>query len=128
MPYNQQNSLQQVNQMELSFSESSNGITLLELQGRMDIMGVNEIETKFAAYCSGENVRVIVDMSGVDYLASIGIRLLITNAKSLKSRNGKMVILNPVPDVLSVLEITDIPAIIPVYSNRESAEAVLLGS
>lgn len=114
--------------MELSFSESSNGITLLELQGRMDIMGVNEIETKFAAYCSGENVRVIVDMSGVDYLASIGIRLLITNAKSLKSRNGKMVILNPVPDVLSVLEITDIPAIIPVYSNRESAEAVLLGS
>ncbi|MCE7861402.1 MAG: anti-sigma factor antagonist, partial [Chloroflexi bacterium CFX2] len=55
-------------------------------------------------------------------------RLLVTNAKSMISRGGKMVILNPTPEVMGVLEITDIPAIIPVYSQIESAEAVLLGS
>jgi anti-anti-sigma factor len=67
-----------------------------------------------------------VDLSGVEFLASIGIRLLTSNAKSLASRGGKMALLKPTPDVLSVLEITGIPAIIPVYSNLESAEAVLL--
>lgn len=114
--------------MEMNVSELKNNITLIALHGTLDIMGVNQIETKFAGYCSGENARVIVDMSGVDYLASIGIRLLVTNAKSLRTRNGKMALLSPTPDVMSVLDITDIPAIIPVYSNFESAEAVLLGA
>jgi anti-anti-sigma factor len=91
-------------------------------------MGVNQVETKFAGYCSGENARILVDMSGVDYMASIGIRLLVTNAKSLRTRNGKMVLLSPTTDVFNVLEMTDIPAIIPVYSNLESAETVLLGA
>jgi hypothetical protein len=45
----------------------------------------------------------------------------------LKTRNGRMVLLSPTTDVMSVLEITDIPAIIPVYAQLESAEAVLLG-
>lgn len=113
--------------MEMNVSELKNNITLIVLQGTLDIMGVNQIETKFAAYCSGESAHVLVDMSGVDYLASIGIRLLVTNAKSLRTRNGKIALLSPTSDVMNVLEITDIPAIIPVYTNLESAEAVLLG-
>ena len=114
--------------MEMTVNELKNGITLIALQGTLDIMGVNQVETKFAAYCSGENARVLVDMSGIDYMASIGIRLLVTNAKSLRTRNGKMALLSPTTDVFNVLEMTDIPAIIPVYSNFESAEAVLLGA
>lgn len=114
--------------MEMTVNELKNGITLIALQGTLDIMGVNQVETKFAGYCSGENARILVDMSGVDYMASIGIRLLVTNAKSLRTRNGKMALLSPTTDVFNVLEMTDIPAIIPVYSNFESAEAVLLGS
>jgi len=113
--------------MEFTATEMKNGVTLLQLRGRMDIMGVNTIETKFSGYCSGDSPKVLVDMSGVDFLASIGIRLLVTNAKSMFSRKGKMVLLNPAPDVMGVLEMTDIPAIIPVYSQLESAEAVLLG-
>ena len=114
--------------MEMTVNELKNGITLIALQGTLDIMGVNQVETKFAGYCSGENARILVDMSGVEYMASIGIRLLVTNAKSLRSRNGKMALLSPTTDVFNVLEMTDIPAIIPVYSNFESAEAVLLGA
>lgn len=113
--------------MEFTATELKNGITLLKLQGRMDIMGVNGIETKFTGFCAGERPKIMVDMSGVDYLASIGIRLIVTNAKSILLRKGKMVLLNPAPEVMDVLEITDIPAIIPVYSQVESAEAVLLG-
>ena len=39
-----------------------------------------------------------------------------------------MALLSPTRDVMNVLEITDIPAIIPVYASFESAEAVLLGA
>ena len=71
---------------------------------------------------------MVVDLSDVDFLASIGIRLLALTARSVASRGGKMVLLNPTPDVQSVLEIIGIPAIIPVYSYLESAETVLMAS
>jgi len=114
--------------MELHYSELDNGINLIKLSGKLDITGTGDIETKFAGYCAGDKVRVIVDLSQVDYLASIGIRLLVLTAKSILSRGGKMVLLSPIDEVQSVLEITGIPAIIPSYSQLESAEAVLLAS
>jgi anti-sigma B factor antagonist len=112
--------------MELQYSELENNIRLIKLIGRLDILGVGEIETKFTGYCAGENPRVLVDMSGVEYLASIGIRLLTINARSIASRKGRMVLLKPIPEVSNILEITGIPAIIPVYEGFESAEVVLL--
>ncbi len=112
--------------MEMQYSELNNGISLIKLIGKLEIIGTGEIETKFTGYCSGDNVRVIVDLSEVDYLASIGIRLLVLTAKSVVTRGGKMVLLNPTSDVKNVLEITGIPAIIPIYDGHESAEVVLL--
>jgi len=114
--------------MEIHYSELDNGIGLIKLSGKLDIVGAGEIETKFTGYCAGENVRVVVDLSEVDFLASIGIRLLVLTAKSVATRGGKMVLLNPIPEVHSVLEITGIPAIIPISSTLESAETILLAS
>jgi anti-anti-sigma factor len=112
--------------MELQYNELDGGARLIKLTGKLDIMGVNAIEVKFAGYCSGENVRMLVDLSGVDYLASIGIRLLTSNAKSLASRGGRMVLLTPPSEVKDVLEMTGIPAIIPMYDQLESAQTVLM--
>jgi len=114
--------------MELQYSQIENNIRLIKLIGKLDIIGVGLIETQFSGYCAGDNPRVLVDLSEVEFLASIGIRLLVLNAKSVSSRGGRMVLLHPTPDVRSVLEVTGIPAIIPIYDGLESAEAVLLSS
>ena len=113
--------------MELKYSELENGIRLIQLTGKLDIIGVGEIETKFTGHCAGERPHILVDLTGVEFLASIGIRLLTINAKSLTSRGGRMVLLNPIAEVRNVLDVTGIPAIIPIYDGLESAEAVLLG-
>ena len=112
--------------MKLRYSEMENSIRVIKLVGKLDISGVGEVETQFSGYCAGENPRVLVDLSDVDFLASIGIRLLTLYAKSISSRNGRMVLLNPTPDVRRILEITGIPAIIPIYDGIESAETILL--
>jgi anti-anti-sigma factor len=112
--------------VELQYSEVEKDIRVIQLTGRMDIIGTGESETEFSGYCAGDKVRIIVDVSGVDFLAASGIRLLTLAAKSVARREGKMVLLNPTPDVQSVLEITGIPAIIPVYLHLESAQTVLM--
>lgn len=113
--------------MEIEYSELGNDIRLIKLIGHLDSMGVNVIETKFEGYCAGKNVRALVDLSSVDFVTSAGIRLLVTNAKSLLSRGGRMVLLAPTSSVRDVLDLTGIPDIIPMYEQLESAEAVLLG-
>jgi anti-anti-sigma factor len=112
--------------MELQYSVIEKDLRLIKLIGRLDIVGVAAIETEFSSHCSGENPRVIVDLSGVDFLASIGIRLLTLNAKSVAGRGGRIVLLNPGSDIRDVLEITGISAIIPIYAGLESAEAALM--
>ncbi len=114
--------------MEFHYSDLDDGIGLIKLGGKLDIIGAGEIETKFSGYCSGDHVRMIVDLSGVEFLASIGIRLLVTTAKSVSMRGGKLVFLNPIPEVLEVLEVTGIPAIIPSYFDLESAKSAVLAS
>ena len=112
--------------MEIQYSELQNNIKLVKLNGKLDIGGVGAIETRFAAYCGGESPRVLVDLSSVNYLSSIGIRLLALNAKSVANRGGRMFLLNPIPDVRDVLEVTGIPMVIPIHDAIESAEAAFL--
>jgi anti-anti-sigma factor len=114
--------------MELQYNELDNHIRLIRLSGKLDIVGTSKIETQFAAYCGGEKARVLVDLSDIEFLASIGIRLLTLTAKSVADRGGKMVLLNPNPEVHHVLDVTGIPSVIPVCSELEFAKTVLLAS
>jgi anti-anti-sigma factor len=112
--------------MELQYSEVAEDIRLIKLIGRLDISGVSDIENEFSERCAGEQPRVIVDLSEVDFLASIGIRLLTLTAKTISGRGGRMVLLRPRPDVRQVLEITGISAVIPVHDRLESAQVAVI--
>ncbi len=111
--------------MELQFNELEHGISAIKLIGVLDVQGVGVIETKFAGYSTGDNARVLVDLAEVEFLTSIGIRLLVTTAKSIVNRGGKMVILNPNENVKGVLEMTGIMDIIPIHMGLQNAIAEL---
>lgn len=113
--------------MKLQYSELENGIRLIKLNGALDANGTDRIEVEFVRCCTGDNVCVLVDLSKVNYISSIGIPLLINSAKSLAKCGGKMALLKPQKSVQDVLEMTGIPLIIPVYTDLASAKAALFG-
>jgi len=113
--------------MELTFRELENGIRLLKLAGELDLQGVGEIETKFGAYTAVEKPLILVDLEEVIFLASIGIRMLVSTAKVVVRRGGKLILLNPQPNVLTVLQMAGILEIIPSFDDLESATKALLG-
>jgi anti-anti-sigma factor len=111
--------------MRLHYSELESGIRLIKLSGTLDIHGVNVVDAEFVRYCTGENTCVLVDLSKVNYISSIGIPLLINSAKSLARQGGKMALLNPKKFVEDSLEIMGIPLIIPVYHSLDTAVSEL---
>jgi len=114
--------------MKLQYRELEDGFRLIELSGKLDIYGVNEIDQSFIRHCVGDNLRVLVDLSRVSYVSSIGIPMLINTAKSVFQHGGKMALLSPQKNVEDVLTMTGIHLIIPIFDNLQSAKAKLLAS
>jgi anti-anti-sigma factor len=112
--------------MRLQYSELDSGIRLIRLNGTLDINGVSRVEREFVRCCAGENVCVIVDLSKVNYISSIGIPLLINSAKAVVKNGGRMALLNPQNNVENVLELTGIPLIIPIHHDLSTAVTAIL--
>ena len=111
--------------MDISFEQLSDGTKLVKLAGRLDMMGAQSIDLKFTSGVATADAGVVVDLSGVSFLASLGIRTLISPAKALKARGGRMVLLNPQPLVVEVLKVSGLLGILPVYTELSEAVAAL---
>jgi anti-anti-sigma factor len=109
--------------MPIDFEDSNNDLRYIRLSGRLDILGTGEVETKFAALAASSERRVVVDLTGVSFLASIGIRAIITNAKAQHQRGGRMVLfVGDNATVTKTLEATGIDALVPMFSTVVEAE------
>lgn len=108
--------------MKLHFGELEHGIRLLTLEGKLDSNGIQYVEFDFIRHCVGEKVRVLVDLSRVSYISSIGIPMLVNVAKSIVARGGRMALLSPQHQVLDVLELVGVSHIIPIYFDLGSAK------
>lgn len=109
--------------MTISFQDINENLRRISISGRLDIAGTDEIATKFSALAASAKRRVIVNLSTVSFLASIGIRALIANAKALQQRGGKMVLfVGENSAVTMTLETTGIDALIPMFADASEAE------
>jgi anti-anti-sigma regulatory factor len=71
----------------------------------------------------------LIDLLGVEFIASLGLRLLFSSAKGLKRHEAKMVLLNPQPSVENVLKVSGFDEIIPiVHAYNEAIEILKRGS
>jgi anti-anti-sigma factor len=107
--------------LEIAVERLDNGIKRIILRGKMDIDGTNQIDLRLSAETSVERAFVVVDLSGVDFMASVGIGVLVRSYKALKLRGGKMVFLNPQKVVELVLDRTLVNTLIGVYYDLKTA-------
>ena len=107
--------------MQIESENLENDVLMLRLIGRMDVPGTNSIDIEFTARAATEKVNVLVDMSGVDFIASIGMRTLISNAKAQSIHGGTLVVFGCQPMVRDALSTAGIDQIIPFYDNSQAA-------
>jgi anti-anti-sigma factor len=111
--------------MDLQVQQLAGGIDQVKLAGRLDSAGVQAIDHRLSALASAREAVILVDLSQVSFLASIGIRALLTNARALRQRGGKMALLSPQSLVEEVLRMTGIESIIPIFHDLDAASAAL---
>jgi len=110
--------------MKIDILNEDNGITRVVLAGRMDIEGATATDMQFSII-AGSKKKVIVDLTSVDFMASLGMRTLIVSAKSIASKGGKMVLLGPQPGVEKVLKSSGVDTVIPIAADLATAAGLV---
>lgn len=107
--------------MELREISTDEAYSYLVLVGRLDVISVGEVENKFIGYTAARKKNAIVDLGGVSFVGSMGLRLFISAAKALGLENKKLILLNPQPLVKEVLDASGIGIFVPIEMDTDAA-------
>lgn len=96
--------------------------------GRLDAAGVAAVEGAVAkAAEAAPGGRLALDLAGVPYLASVGLRLLMTTARALEKRGGRLVAVNPTDEAAMVLVVAGLEKPLRVCAGDANVVAKAFG-
>lgn len=113
--------------MQMNVTTETFEVTRVTLVGRLDVQGVEAIGEQFKASTCGHGRPVIVDLSEVTFITSLGMRMLLHTQKALKQEGQKMILLKPQPLVEDALKKTYLDAVFPIVHNEREAYSIILG-
>jgi anti-anti-sigma factor len=111
--------------MEIQTDGSTPGLSRVRLAGRLDSSGAGAVEAKFDAATTGVGDDAIVDLGSVTFLASLGIRMLVTAARTLAAKERRLVLVCGEGMVAETLRDSGIDQLIPLVATVAEAEALL---
>jgi len=109
--------------MDISITDFGGAAKRVTLTGKLDIAGARKIELPLATL-AGTRGNIVVDMVGVDFIASIGIRQLVMAAKAVARGAGRLVLLDPTPPVTDVLVSSGLIDLLPIVRTEDEARTV----
>lgn len=110
--------------MKCDHEDTPDGIRIIRLSGRMDIEGTVAIDLPFSTLVAAGGRAIVVDLSGVEFLGSLGMGTLVMAAKNLEARKGLMVMCGATGTVEKALQRTKLP--IPLVPDLEEARQRVL--
>ena len=111
--------------MQMHISPLDERVLKVTLTGRLDTQGVDSIETSFVSAIVPGKKNVVVDLSRVSFVASMGIRLLVSTAQKLRQERTLLVIYGAPALVRQVFDAVSLHKILPICSSETEALAAV---
>jgi anti-anti-sigma factor len=107
--------------MSISYSDQGEVRTIV-VSGRLDVDGTDSVASKLVELTGEPKKGVIVDLSSLKFLASIGIRALVSAAKAVKARGGKLVlVVDSGSSVMMSIKATGVDQLVPIFDDTDDA-------
>ena len=108
--------------MEITVNEYKR-VTVVTVSGRVDSVTYGEFESALQAELEQGRVNIVLDFSGVEFISSAGLRVLVNARKLVKNAGGRIAFAQPSPQVTETLEIAGLEVLFESYPDRETAIA-----
>lgn len=104
--------------------ESKEQSDVITVSGRVDSSASPELDATLKKHAEASK-HILIELSGVDFMSSAGIRALVSSLRATAANSKKTVLVNPSPRVQEVLDLSGLNSIFSVYDTVDIADAIV---
>lgn len=101
------------------------GSQRVTLTGRLDTHSYAELDRQLAPVLASNAPSLVLDLANLDYISSAGIRSIFRARKALSARGGKVVVVNPQPQIQKVFDVVKAVPMSEIFTSMAEADAYL---
>ena len=94
---------------------------VIRVTGRVDAGTYTQLENKLKEYMDAGHRHLVLELDGIEYLSSAGVRVLISAQKAIKPWGGRLVLAQPSERVKDVLQLAGVDVLFPTYDTTVAA-------
>ena len=96
-------------------------VAIVRLKGELDGSNYKDLQARVDEIIDGDTNNIVIDMSGLNFMGSAGLRALHTSAKSAKEKGGSVKLLKPSDAARRVLKTLGFDQFFDVYDELDDA-------
>ncbi|MBV8981723.1 MAG: STAS domain-containing protein [Acidimicrobiia bacterium] len=100
-------------ELRLTVSESD-GVWVVEVYGELDMHTSPDLRDQLVALIDSGANDIVLDLSGLEFIDSTGLGVLVGILKRLVTRDGRLVLRSPRPAARRVFEITGLDLVFDI--------------
>jgi len=100
--------------------EIHDGVSVARMPARLALVNSAAVRRAMDEHIESVSSRLVVDLSGAEFVDSSGLAALLAVIKNARRRGGELVLASPRPRVLALIELTrldDVVAILPTVTD-----------
>jgi anti-anti-sigma factor len=98
------------------------GVAVVAPVGRIDTTTVSSLEERLTPLLAAAQPRLVVDFSGVEYISSAGLRVLLVAARRVQSARGRLALCGMEGAVRQVFQLA---GFLPLFTIRDTRDAAV---
>jgi anti-anti-sigma factor len=110
----------------MEISDINDSTRVIRLEGRLGSPEVDKLEARFSALAASTGKSALVDLAGVTFIGSMGIRMFISTARAMQRKGLTLVLFGAQELVQEVLDQVSLGEIIPLVADEKAALAHLV--
>ena len=97
------------------------GIVVIKLSGLVDSANSHLLEERLSELIEEGYVKLVFDLSDIDYISSAGWGIFVSEMKGIRARNGDLKLSGMAPDVRDVFELLEFDSLLTPYDSVSEA-------
>jgi anti-sigma B factor antagonist len=102
---------------------NTGGVSILKVSGYLDTTTAGELETALYGLLDRGIYKIVVDLTGVNYISSAGWGIFIGEIKRIRNHSGDLKLSGMVGDVHEVFQLLEFHSILEAYATSQEAVA-----
>lgn len=111
--------------LKVQIQPAANGSQRVAIAGRLDTHTYQELDRQLAPVLETMHKSLVLDLAGLEYISSAGVRSIFKARKALAARGGKVLVVNPQPQIQKVFDVVKAVPMSEIFSSVAEADAYL---